>query len=230
MDEKPHSDRDESTPNATESEAIAEEPIDLNSSREGPKYDEAPHEVQTDENAEPDYRATIDEIGFTYDEVVQIENDLYRYRGFRTDSVLLEPLSYYCDLPDDALNLEFVWEAYQEGNIHHPGQYEQEGMIAQVTDHPSISVVEIEPGPAEDSSVLFDLEGVAGSGAFYTDYFYGEDHPALYFYDADREQVAHVMLLPTEENPDARIIQSRGEYYPDNMPEEIRNHIGLFEN
>lgn len=218
--DEPSNDRTDETNDNTE-----EFPANMNSSDDDPKYTTPPHEVQTDENGDPDYEATIEAMGLEYDAIYRIGNDRYRYRGHRTGSIVVEPLSEYCDLTDDCLRVEYMWAVYQEGNVEAITSENDRGMVAEVETDPGTTTVRIEPDSARDSHVYFNVEGVPELAGFYLDYHHGEERPMVYFHDADCERVAFEILLPNEDNPKAQLVCDRTQYYRGNIPDEIEDRI-----
>lgn len=76
-------------------------------------------ELPMDDTGKPDYEAAIEQIGLKYDYLFSIDEDYYRYRGRRTDDIVVAPQSRYADLKEDCLPVPIVWAAFCEGRIGH---------------------------------------------------------------------------------------------------------------
>jgi hypothetical protein len=200
------------------------------SPNENPAVDErAPGwELPTDGEGEPDYEATIEQIGLEYDQLFNIDTDYYRYRGRRGDDIMVAPQSEYADLADDAFAIPFVWAAYCEGRIGHGAPVTGPGMVRGISNASGDSFVKLQPSDrnSADSFTRIGLNGVPERGAFFVDYSYGEDLPALTLYDAtDREQPAYQFLLPTREHPTVQMVRDSTSHLLAKLPTELRERI-----
>lgn len=169
-------------------------------------------ELPTDNTGEPDYEAAVKQIGLKHDRLFNIDTDYYRYRGRRDDDIVVAPQSEYTDLKDDCLPIAVVWAAFCEGRIGHGPPVTGHGMVRGATNATGDSHIGLKPSEkdidTESAFARIGLENVPKRGAFFVDYQYGEDLPALTLYDAtDREQPAYQFLLPTCEYPTVQMIR-----------------------
>ncbi|WP_273836859.1 hypothetical protein [Halococcus sp. PRR34] len=200
------------------------------SPNENPAVDErAPGwELPTDDEGGPDYEAAIDQIGLEYDQLFNIDTDYYRYRGRRDDCIMVAPQSEYADLVEDALAIPFVWAAYCEGRIGHGAPITGSGMVRGISNASGDSFIKLRPSDwnSDSSFVRIGLNSVPERGAFFVDYSYGEDLPALTLYDAtDREQPAYQFLLPTREHPTVQMVRDPTSHLLAKLPTELRKRI-----
>ncbi|EMA56749.1 hypothetical protein [Halococcus thailandensis] len=200
------------------------------SPNENPAVDErAPGwELPTDDEGGPDYEAAIEEIGLEYDQLFCIDTEYYRYRGRRHDDLLVVPQSEYADLADDALAIPFVWAAYCEGRIGHGAPITGPGMVRGISNASGNSFVKFQPSDwdLDSSFARIGLNRVPDRGAFFVDYRYGEDLPALTLYDAtDREQPAFQFLLATREHPTVQMVRDPTSHLLAQLPAELSERI-----
>jgi hypothetical protein len=185
-------------------------------------------ELPTDDKGGPDYEAAIDQIGLKYDRLFNIDTDYYRYRGRRDDCIMVAPQSEYADLADDSLAVPFVWAAYCEGRVGHGPPFTGHGMIRGIANSAGVSHIGLKPSETgtDSSFARIGLDSVPERGAFFVDYRYGEDLPALTLYDAtDREQPAYQFLLPTREHPTVQMVRDPTSYLLAKLPTELRERI-----
>lgn len=202
------------------------------SPNENPAVDErAPEwELPTDDEGGPDYEAAIEQIGLEYDQLFNIDTDYYRYRGRRGDDIMVAPQSEYADLADDALAIPFVWAAYCEGRIGHGAPVAGPGMVRGVSNASGNSFIKLQPSDWDSDSSLarIGLENVPERGAFFVDYRYGEDLPALTLYDAtEHDEPVFQFLLPTREHPTVKLVCDRTspDHILESLPTELRERI-----
>ena len=200
------------------------------SPNENPAVDErAPGwKLPTDDEGGPDYEAAVEQIGLEYDQLFCIDMEYYRYRGRRHDNLLVAPQSEYADLADDALAIPFVWAAYCEGRIGHGAPITGPGMVRGISNASGNSFIKLRPSDwdLDSSFARIGLNSVPKRGAFFVDYRYGEDLPALTLYDAtDREQPAFQFLLPTREHPTVQMVRDPTSHLLAQLPAELSERI-----
>jgi hypothetical protein len=187
-------------------------------------------ELPTDDEGGPDYEAAIEQIGLKYDRLFNIDTDYYRYRGRRGDDVVVAPQSEYADLADDALAIPFVWAAYCEGRVGHGAPVTGPGMVRGIFNASGDSFVKLRPSDCDSDSSFarIGLNGVPERGAFFVDYRYGEDLPALTLYDAtEHDEPVFQLLLPTREHPTVQLVRNRTspDHILESLPTELRERI-----
>ena len=187
-------------------------------------------ELPTDDKGGPDYEAAIDQIGLKYDRLFNIDTDYYRYRGRRDDCIMVAPQSEYADLADDSLAVPFVWAAYCEGRVGHGPPFTGHGMIRGIANSAGVSHIGLKSSDwdsdADSSFARIGLENVPERGAFFVDYRYGEDLPALTLYDAtEDDRPAYQFLLPTRERPAVQVVCDRTTDLVESLPMVVREKI-----
>ena len=185
-------------------------------------------DLPTDEAGEPDYDAAIEQIGLEYDQLFKIGPEYYRYRGRRHDDLVVVPQTEYGDVVEDCLPVAVVWAAYCEGRVGHGPPLTEQGMIRGVTNATGDSHIGLKPSTADTDTAFtrIGLENVPERGAFFVDYRYGEDLPALTLYDAtDRDEPAFQFLLPTREHPTVQFIRDRTTHLLESLPDNLRKRI-----
>jgi hypothetical protein len=141
---------------------------------------------------------------------------------------MVAPQSEYADLADDALAIPFVWAAYCEGRIGHGVPLTDSGMVRGISNASGNSFIKLQPldWDLDSSFTRIGLNSVPERGAFFVDYSYGEDLPALTLYDAtDREQPAYQFLLPTREHPTVQMVRDPTSHLLAKLPTELRERI-----
>jgi hypothetical protein len=203
-----------------------------NDASNNPAVDErAPEwELPTDEAGEPDYEAAVEEIGLTYDQLFTIDTEYYRYRGRRHDDLVVAPETEYGEVVEDCLPVAVVWAAYCEGRVGHGPPLTGHGMIRGVTNATGDSLIGLKPSDtdADSSFARIGLANVPERGAFFIDYRYGEDLPALTLYDAtEHDESVFQFLLPTREHPTVQLVCDRTSpsHILENLPTELRERI-----
>jgi hypothetical protein len=200
------------------------------SPNENPAVDERSPgwELPTDDEGGPDYEAAIEQIGLKYDRLFNIGTDYYRYRGRRDDCVMVAPQSEYADLADDALAIPFVWAAYCEGRIGHGAPVTGPGMVRGISNASGDSFIKLQPSnwDSDSSFARIGLNNVPERGAFFVDYRYGKDLPALTLYDAtEDDRPAYQFLLPTREHPTVQMVRDPTSYLLAKLPTELEERI-----
>jgi hypothetical protein len=187
-------------------------------------------ELPTDSTGEPDYEAAVEQIGLKYDQLFTIDTEYYRYRGRRDDDLVVAPQTEYGDVIEDCLPVPAVWAAYCEGRVGHGPPLTGHGMVRGMTNATGDSHIGLKPSKTgtdtESSFTRIGLENVPERGAFFVDYRYGEDLPALTLYDAtDREQPAYQFLLPTRDYPTVQLVRDPTSYLLAKLPTKLRERI-----
>jgi hypothetical protein len=185
-------------------------------------------ELPTDKAGEPDYEAAVEQIGLEYDRLFTIGTEYYRYQGRRYDDLVVAPQTEYGEVVEDCLPVAVVWAAYCEGRIGHGPPLTGHGMIRGVTNATGDSHIGLKPSDADtDSSFTrIGLENVPERGAFFVDYRYGEDLPALTLYDVtEDDRPAYQFLLPTCEYPTVQLVCDRTSDLAECLPTELRERI-----
>jgi hypothetical protein len=221
----------------SETENTAQEADDSNDgtdstddASDNPAVDEhAPEwELPTDEAGEPDYEAAVEEIGLEYDQLFTIGTEYYRYQGRRHDDLVVVPQTEYSEIVEDCLPVATVWAAYCEGNIGHGPPLTGHGMVRGVTNATGDSHIGLKSSDWDSDSSFARVgpENVPERGAFFIDYRYGEDLPALTLYDAtEDDRPAYQFLLPTREHPTVQLVCDRASDFAESLPAELRERI-----
>jgi hypothetical protein len=201
-----------------------------NDANDNPAVDEhAPEwELPTDEEGEPDYEAAVEEIGLEYDQLFTIGTEYYRYQGRRHDDLVVVPQTEYSEIVEDCLPVATVWAAYCEGDIGHGPPLTGHGMVRGVTNATGDSHIGLKPSDWDSGSSFarVGLEKVPERGAFFVDYRYGDDLPALTLYDGtEDDRPAYQFLLPTREHPTVQLVCDRESTFVESLPAELRERI-----
>lgn len=129
---------------------------------------------------------------------------------------------------EDCLPVAVVWAAYCEGCIGHGPPLTGHGLIRGVTNATGDSHIGLKPANmgTDSSFVRIGLEHVPERGAFFIDYRYGEDLPALTLYDAtEDDRPAYQFLLPTHEHPTVQLVCDRTSGLSESLSTELRERI-----
>ena len=185
-------------------------------------------ELPTDDAGEPDYEAAVEQIGLKYDQLFNVDTEYYRYRGRRGDDLVVAPQTEYGDVVEDCLPVPTVWAAYCEGRVGHGPPLTGHGMIRGVTNATGDSHIGLKPSgtDTEGSFTRIGLKNVPERGAFFIDYRYGENLPALTLYDGlEDDKPAYQFLLPTREYPTVQMVRDPTSHLLAKLPTELRERI-----